>query len=312
MDLSRIDLNLLVVLDAIYTEGGLTRAGVRLHITQPAVSHALGRLRALLNDPLFIREGHTMVPTPFTRSLIQPLRNALRAMEITLNEAQRFEPLEAEKRFTLGCRSALELLVLPQLMASLSKQAPEVEVATVLFQRGNVEAELFAGELDVVTDSLLPRSPDILHTRINQHQLAVLARQGHPALWPELTLERYLQQKHILVTSRRAGPGREDHELARHGWQRRISLRCQHYYAAARVVSETDLLVTMPAGVAELLQQSGPYETVPFPLDMPGQDLFLCWHKNVDNDPANRWLREQIVAGFERPVGLGSEAISRG
>lgn len=298
MDLYRVDLNLLVVLDAIYTEGGLTRAGERLHITQPAVSHALGRLRSLLGDPLFVRQGHAMVATPFTRGLIQPLRNALRGMEITLNEARRFDPAVAEKRFTLGCRDALELRVLPQLMGNLSQTAPEVEVATVHFRRRDMEADLFNGELDMVTDSLLPRSANIHHTRMSRDQLAVLARQGHPALQPELGLDGYLQQKHILVTSRRTGPGLEDHELSRHGLRRRVALRCQHYFAASRVVSETDLLLTMPARLAQLIQRSGGYDVAPFPLAMPAQDLFLCWHSNVDSDPANRWLREQILAAF--------------
>lgn len=298
MDLSRIDLNLLVVLDAIYTEGGLTRAGERLHITQPAVSHALGRLRSLLDDPLFTREGHAMVPTPFTRSLIQPLRAALRGMEITLNKARQFDPARAGQRFTLGCRDLVELHILPQLMANLSRTAPGIEVATVYFRRRDLEADLFSGELDVVTDSLLPRSPNILHTRMGRNRLAVLARRDHPAIRAGFSLDNYLAQKHILVTSRRTGPGLEDHELARHGLHRQVSLRCQHYYAAARVVSDTDLLLTMPAGIAELLRQSGDYELLPFPLEMPSQDVFLCWHKNVDNDPANGWLREQILAGF--------------
>ncbi|MCC5811453.1 MAG: LysR family transcriptional regulator [Ectothiorhodospiraceae bacterium] len=299
MDLARIDLNLLVVLEAIYTEGGLTRAGERLNVTQPAVSHSLGRLRELLGDPLFVREGHAMVPTPLTRSLIQPLRRALRGMEITLSEARRFDPATAEKRFTIGCRDALELRVLPRLMRNLRREAPALEIATVHFQRRNMEADLFNGQLDVVTDSVLPRSENIRHSRINSDHLAVLARHGHPAMQRGLDLDTYLQQGHILVTSRRTGPGLEDFELSRHGLYRRVSLRCQHYFAASRVVGETDLLLTMPARIAHLIQRGGGYQIAPFPLEMPAQDLFLCWHSNVDSDPANRWLREQVLASFK-------------
>ena len=295
MDLSRVDLNLLVVLEAIYTEGGLTRAGERLNVTQPAVSHALGRLRDLLGDPLFVREGHAMVPTPFTRNLIEPLRQNLRAMELTLNEAKRFDPAASEQRFTLGCRDALELRVLPGLLRGLRERAPELEIATVTFRRRNMEADLFSGDLDLVTDSLLPRSQNIRHVHINTDPLVVMARRDHPALGNGLDLDTYLRHRHILVTSRRTGPGLEDFELARRGLQRKVTLRCQHFFAASRVVRETDLLLTMPGRLAELLNLDDAYTLAPFPLDMPPQDLYLCWHANVDNDPANRWLREQII-----------------
>lgn len=310
MDLSRIDLNLLVVLEAIYTEGGLTRAGERLNVTQPAVSHALGRLRQLLGDPLFVREGHGMVPTPFTRNLIEPLRQALRAMELTLNEARRFDPAVAEKRFTLGCRDALELRVLPGLLRNLRGQAPELEVATVSFRRRDMEADLFSGQLDLVTDSLLPRSRNIRHAHIGTDPLSVLARKGHPALKHGLNLEEYLEQRHILVTSRRTGPGLEDFELARRGLQRKVSLRCQHFFAASRVVRETDLLLTMPGRLAGLINRDDEFTLAPFPLDMPPQDLYLCWHANVDNDPANCWLREQIIAALQPRGVSGAVGVS--
>ncbi len=303
MDLSRIDLNLLVVLEAIYTEGGLTRAGERLNVTQPAVSHALGRLRDLLGDPLFVREGHGMVPTPLTRNLIGPLREALRAMELTLNEARRFDPAVSEKRFTLGCRDPLELRVLPGLMRDLRLLAPELELATVSFRRRDMEADLFSGQLDLVTDSLLPRSRNIRHVHINTDPLVVLARRGHPAIQGGLDLAGYLQQRHILVTSRRTGPGLEDFELARRGLQRKVSLRCQHFFAASRVVRETDLLLTMPGRLAGLINRDGDYALASFPLDMPPQDVYLCWHANVDNDPANCWLRERIIAALQGDAG---------
>src|ERR1044071_3486773 len=131
MHLSRIDLNLLVVLDAIYTEGGITRAADKLHLTQPAISHALGRLRRLLKDELFEREGRAMVPTPFTRNLIEPLRNSLRNLEITLNEIETFDPKTSEKRFALGVRAVLEATLLPPLMAHIGKEAPGVEIAEI-------------------------------------------------------------------------------------------------------------------------------------------------------------------------------------
>lgn len=298
MDINRIDLNLLIVLEAIYTEGGLTRAAARLNVTQPAISYSLGRLRELLGDPLFVREGHAMVPTPFTRNMIEPLRRALRSVETMLNDLNRFEPQTAERRFTLGCRDALETRVLPRLMNRITHAAPHVELATVQFSRRDVKADLFSGRLDVVTDVILPKSRHIRHIPLSSDQLAVVARRGHPRIAGELSLESYLEQGHILVSSRPSGPGVEDFELSRRGMQRRVILRCQHYFAALRVVAETDLIVTMPRRLARVVNQQADHQILPFPLEMPRHDHYLLWHENMDGDPANRWLREQIIQAF--------------
>jgi DNA-binding transcriptional LysR family regulator len=299
MDIHRIDLNLLVVLEAIYTEGGLTRAAERLNVTQPAISYSLGRLRELLGDPLFVREGHSMVPTPFTRNTIEPLQHALRSVETMLNDMHRFEPPTAERRFTLGCRDVLESRVLPQLMKRITQTAPKIELATVQFNRHNIKTDLFSGRLDVATDVILPKSRHIRYVPLCDDQLAVVARKGHPRLDGELTLEKYLELGHVQVSSRPTGPGVEDFELGRRGMQRRVMLRCQHYFAALRVVSQTDLIVTIPHRLALIGSQPAGNQILPFPLDMPRHEHYLLWHANMDNDPANRWLREQIIEAFK-------------
>lgn len=299
MDIHRIDLNLLVVLETIYTEGGLTRAAERLNVTQPAISYALARLRELLGDPLFVREGHSMVPTPFTRNMIEPLRRALRSVESTLNDMKRFEPSVAERRFTLGCRDVLESSVLPRLLKRITRAAPKVELATVHFSRRDTKTDLFSGRLDLVTDVVLPVSRHIRHTCLGDDQLVVVARDGHPAIKAgRLSLESYLEYGHVMVSSRPKGPGVEDFELGRHGVQRRVALRCQHYFAAVRVVSETDLLLTVPERMAKVVLQHSDMQIVPFPLDLPRYEIYLMWHANMDNDPANRWLREQVIEAF--------------
>lgn len=298
MDIHRIDLNLLIVLEAIYSEGGLTRAAARLNVTQPAISYSLGRLRELLGDPLFVREGHAMTPTPFTRNMIEPLRRALRGLETVLNDLHRFEPPTAERRFTLGCRDALESRVLPRLMRRITQAAPHIELATVQFSRRDLKADLFSGRLDMVTDVILPKSRHIRHLALSSDQLAVVARRGHPAIDGELALDTYLEQGHILVSSRPSGPGVEDFELGRRGIQRRVVLRCQHYFAALRVVGETDLIVTMPRRLARIVNQQAHHQILPFPVEMPSHEHYLIWHANMDDDPANRWLREQIIQAF--------------
>ncbi|HEV2612245.1 MAG TPA: LysR family transcriptional regulator [Noviherbaspirillum sp.] len=298
MHISRIDLNLFTVFEAIYTEGSVTRASQKLNLTQPAISHALGRLRTMFDDPLFIRQGHAMVSTPLARSMIEPVRRSLRGLEVTLNGLDRFDPATTPKQFKLALRDVLEATILPPLIQRVSSSAPLVDLAASQVDRRDLESELAAGTLDGAIDVLLPLSSDILHTRIDQDSTVVVARKGHPAIDGALDLATYLKQDHILASSRRKGLGLEDFELSRFGVERRIRLRCQHYFAACRVVSQTDLILTMPGRYARIANQQFDNQILPFPLEVPAFDVFLYWHANVDNDPANRWLREQIMQSF--------------
>ena len=157
MNVRQLDLNLLVVLDAIYTEGGITAAARRLHVTQPAVTHALNRLRDHFSDPLFVREGRTMVPTPMARNLIRPLKRSLRSIEIMLHEVDQFDPATTPRRFRLGVRDVLESVLLPPLMQGISASAPLVDLDAVQTNRRSLAADLDSGELDAAIDILLPQ-----------------------------------------------------------------------------------------------------------------------------------------------------------
>jgi DNA-binding transcriptional LysR family regulator len=294
MHISRVDLNLFTVFEAIYTEGSVTRASQKLNLTQPAISHALNRLRQMFGDPLFVRQGHIMVSTPLARSIIDPIRRSLRSLEVTLNGVHAFDPASTQKRFNLALRDVLESTILPPLMLRISEHAPQVDLAASHVERRELETELAAGTLDAAIDVLLPLSSDIMHTRIYQDSTVVVARREHPDIDGKLNIDTYLKQDHILASSRRRGPGLEDFELSRFGVERRVRLRCQHYFAACRVVSQTDMLLTMPGRYARIANQQFGNQILPFPLDVPAFDVFLYWHANVDADPANIWLREQI------------------
>ena len=299
MHISRVDLNLFTVFEAIYAEGSVTRASQKLNLTQPAISHALGRLRELFDDPLFVRQGHTMVSTPLARSMIEPVRRALRGLEVTLTGAREFDPATMPKRFNLALRDVLEATVLPPLMLRMRKSAPLVDLAASHVERRELEIELAAGTLAFRGFELLPLASDILHTRIYQDSTVVVARKGHPDIDGAIDLDTYLKQDHILASSRRRGPGLEDFELSRLGLERHVRLRCQHYFAACRVVSQTDLVLTMPGRYAGIANRHFRNQILPFPLEVPPFDVFLYWHANVDNDPANRWLREQVMLSIK-------------
>lgn len=301
MHISRTDLNLFVVLDAIYSQGSITRASQVLNLSQPALSHALARLRTMFNDPLFVRQGSVMAPTAFTRSIIMQVRQGLQLFEASLQTEQSFDASKAERSFHLGLRDVFEATLLPQLMQRIAEQAPGMLISSVRVDRTDIETELSSGNLDMVLDVPMPMASGsaIRHQRVTRDRLIVLSRKGHPAFPKKkgklLDLDTYVQQAHVLVSSRRKGLGLEDTELNREGLRRHIALRCQHYFAACRVVSETDLLLTMPEHYANIANAQFQNRIDAFPLTTQPIDAHLYWHANTDNDAAARWLRQQLI-----------------
>jgi DNA-binding transcriptional LysR family regulator len=297
-NIAKLDLNLLVVLEAIYGAGGVTRAAEKLNLSQPAISHALSRLRRMFNDPLFSRHGQALMPTPLTRGLIEPLRRSLRELAALLSEASRFDPRTAEERFTLAMRDPVEILVLPPLLGRIAREAPGIDLRALQVPRRNIEAGLASATLDLAIDVALPLSDSVPRERVAADPLVVVARKRHPRLRAGFDLASYLGQQHVMVTSRRKGPGLEDVVLSQHGLQRRIRLRCRNYLAAFRIVSETDLVLTMPKRYAARLNAGFGNRILPLPFAAPTLDLYLYWHASVDKDPANRWLRTLVINSF--------------
>ena len=295
INLSRVDLNLLVVLETIVAEGGVSRAAERLNLTQPAVSHALGRLRALFGDPLFVRRGRTLAPTALTKSLIEPLREALRSVSAVLAAGGRFDPRETAASFTVAMRDPLEQLVLPPLARKLAKDAPRIDLRCVQARRRTVEAALADGTLDAAIDVALAMSDSVRRAKVAADSFVVVARKSHPGLRGGLTLPAYLRLEHVMVSSRRRGPAPEDLGLGQLGHHRRVRLRCRSYGAAFRIVQETDFVLTMPARYAGLLNERTGHRLLKLPFAMPTLDLYLYWHEAAHDDPANRWLRGQLL-----------------
>ncbi|MBS0520836.1 MAG: LysR family transcriptional regulator [Proteobacteria bacterium] len=296
MNLSRVDLNLLVVLDTIIAEGGVGRAAAKLNLTQPTISHALARLRDLFGDPLFVRRGRSLVPTALTRSLAEPLRAALGAMSGLLSAGGRFEPGETPASFTVAMRDPMELVVLPALARRLARTAPQVELRSIQARRRILEAALADGTLDAAIDVPLLLSDRVRRTKVASGGFVVVARHGHPALGKRLTLAKYLALQHVMVTSRRLGPAPEDLALGQDGRHRRVRLRCRSYAAAFRIVEQTDFVLTMPERYAGLLASGSRTRVFSMPIEMPTLDVHLYWHETMDADPANRWLRDQLLA----------------
>jgi len=296
--LRQVDLNLFVVFEAIYREGNITRAGQQLNLTQPAISHALKRLRDLLKDPLFVRRGTQMVPTPFARNMIGQIRQALQILEVNLCESHKFDPKHMRRDFHISIWEYVESLALPMLLHKLESSAPEMSITTSRVKRRDLEAELSSGSLDLAIDIPMTTFEAIHQKSLLREPFVVMARPGHPRVSGGLDLDTYLAEAHVLVSSRRFGPSLVDAELSRLGRRRKVALRCQHSFPACRVVAQTDLLLTLSQRHAHILNAGLGNQIHPFPVDTAHIEAQMYWHESVENDPANRWLREQIEAAI--------------
>ena len=299
MHIYRTDLNLLAVFECVYSHGSVTRAAEVLHLTQPSVSHALARLRERVGDPLFVRQGQKLVPTAAARKLIHPVRQSLQLMEASLADLEGFDPATATYSFTLGIRPLMEGALLPSLMRQVGEQAPNVELSSVQFDRTNLEAELTSGDIHAAVDVFLSLPESISRQHLSSAPIVVVARKDHPALkHGSVSLDHYLQQKHLLVSSRPHGDGVEDLMLARQGLRRSVVARCQQISTALELVNQSDLLMTVSETLVKHLHNPARHRICAAPFQTPEVDTYLYWHSSSEADRASQWLRSQIVKSY--------------
>lgn len=298
MKLSRVDLNLFVVLETIYAEGGITRAAEKLRLSQPAISHSLARLRELFGDPLFQRIGQRMMPTPLTQQLIDPLRSSLDQIGSVIRETGRFDPATAQRKLVIGIRTAFESSVMPRVMQALQAQAPGIRVSTIRLKRAEIERELGSGSLDLAIDVPLSFTDAVRTRRLSADRLVVVVRKEHPVIQGRVDLPTYLSQRHILVTGRRLGQALEDVELRKLGYTRDVAWRCQSYLAGCAAVAQTDLVLTMVSQQAVMASASFGNQVLEMPAIRAQMELYLYWHQNAEHDMANRWVRQRVADCF--------------
>lgn len=285
-----LDLNLFRVFVTIYRERNLTRAAEMLCVSQSAVSHALARLREQLGDALFVREGHGVVPTALASRLRPDIEAALALLNQVVHRSLSFKPERDISQVTLAMNDELELSLLPLLVPALRAVVTDVSVSSVRLDRDSLRADLAAGRLDCAIDIAQPTANDLCHAFLARDNFVVVSRAACV-----LTRADYLAARHITVSSRRSGLAVEDIALSRLGLSRQVVLRCQHYEAACRLVADSDLLLTMPQRQAMAINVMLGNTLQVLPLSLPDVELHLYWHHQRDADPANRWLRDQLI-----------------
>jgi DNA-binding transcriptional LysR family regulator len=291
MNLHRIDLNLFAVFDAIYTAGSLTKAADVLCITQPAVSNSLARLREMLNDPLFVRTGHSMTPTPVAQNIIVPAREALGLLRKSVQQSHIFEPETSTKAFNFASRDLLEVSIMPRLMASLQDTAPNITLTNYEISRPQIVSAMASGNLDFFADASTFTDIHLKKQVIATDRFVVLARKNHPIVQKDLSMDDFLKLRHINVSQRKSGAGPIDIALDKLGKKRQIVMRGQHFLTIPSAISKTDLIACIPYHLAKH------YDLAMFevPFEIPPIEYFLYWHLSADHDAAHKWMRDQIA-----------------
>jgi DNA-binding transcriptional LysR family regulator len=304
MDLAGIDLNLLVVFDALMAERHVTRAGERIGLSQPAVSAALNRLRHLLKDDLFIRRADRMQPTRKAQELAVPLRQALMQIQAAL-EPQTFDPATAKCTFKLATNDFAASILLPSLGAKLSLEAPSIDLR-LIYADDALGIKLL--DEDGIDLAIAPfESPQPHFER--QHLLEpggflCVMRKGHPLTGKPLTLESFAAAPQLLISRTGDATGFVDEILAELGLKRRVAFTVPSFLLAPIVLAQTDYIAVLPRQLVEMFQQMTDLVAYEPPFPQRKFPLGMLWHQRLSKDPGHLWLRNtlrEVAAAIESP-----------
>ena len=289
-----IDTRLLQVFNEIYAKKSVSSAAMALGLPQPAVSIALSKLREHFGNPLFVRTSNGMTPTPLGAELIEPVRTALNAVSAVVDFSTHFDPSTSKRVFKIAMTDISQLILLPKLWERLRLTAPGVGI-DVFPLSSDTPQLLESGAVDLALGYVPELEAGFYQQRLFSQHFVCMVSQSHPRIQGKLKLKQYLQEDHAAIVSSGAAPKIIDETLHAMGKERRIALRIPHFLGASFVVELTDLLITIPQRLAEVLQGRGAYVIYPVPFAIPTYEVKQHWHERYHHDAASRWLRGVIA-----------------
>ncbi len=297
LELGQLDLNLLLVLDALLSTRNVTAAASKLRLSQSATSHALARLRSSFGDPLLVRGAGGLVPTARADALTVPLRDALAGLRVAVGGPRPFDPATARRRFALASADYVELVMLPQLARTIGDEAPGIDLWLSTYDHSLGE-QLARGDFDAAIGVVRPENdrPGMRAHVLFEERFVCVVRKDHPVATRRWTVERFASLQHALIAPTGRPGGAVDDALAERGLTRRVAMLLPHFLAAPFVIAQSDLVLTLPERVANTFANQLPLEVLEPPLPVPGFTMALLWHDRTHHDPAHAWLRERIVA----------------
>ena len=298
MNWGAFDLNLLIVFDAVMQERNVTRAGGKIGLSQPAVSHALGRLRHMLKDELFIRTPDGMMPTPRAEQLAIPLRRALSEMQLAL-EPETFVPQEATRLFVLALNNYAAVILAPSLVTTVISAAPGIRLDLRPSGLRDMADLLDRGELDLAIGTFGDVGERFAIAPLLEDSFVVAMRRGHPAGQRELTAEELASLSNLEISSTGEDSSFVDHWLGTRGLARNIMHRAPRL-SAAHILANTDMVAVLSRRLAEHWVQTYGLSTCKLPFAPPAICTEMLWHRRFDRHPAHLWLRKLVQQTAER------------
>ncbi len=300
MDIRKVDLNLLLVFDAMRRHRNVTRSGEALGLSQPAMSAALSRLRTLFDDPLFVRTGAQMEPTPRAEQLGVAVQEVVRMIEAEVLQPTQFDPATSTRTFTLLTPDIAEMNFLPRLLARLSELAPDVNLKTLAMPRHVAASALESGAAELAIGYF----PDLHRAGFYQQRLfrsshVCLLRKQHGNIGKKLSMKQFLAASHAVVH-----PDGREHVFERFiqekGIQRRVVVELSHFMSLLPIVEDSDIIATVPKDLADFFVNHGEVRYVETPLKSPVIDVHLFWHQRYQKDMAHTWLRKLVYEMFRK------------
>lgn len=293
MNDSRIDLNLLVTLDVLLAEQNVTKAADRLHLSQPAVSAQLARLRDLFDDPLLLPTRRGMIPTAKAIELAPQLRDALDHVRNALRSHQDFDPSEAELTVSIGCSDYIQAAVVMPFVLALRQKAPGIRVAVRHLVPQQMEQQLGNNEVDLVIATPERSAPHLRTCHLFDESYVLIGRHGHPRLKASMTIDEYVELEHVVV-SRRGGHFETpvDRALATLGYRRNVVLSAASFLLLPEIVLDSDLVALVPRRL--FLRQSERLTMVDLPWLGEQFNISLIWHERCHRHAGHRWVRDLI------------------
>ena len=309
VDLLTIDLNLLVALQVLLSERNVTRAARRCGVTQSSMSHSLARLRDVFGDPLLVRQGRGMAPTPRAEALAGVLDEALGAVQRVLQAGGSFDPGQTQRRFSLVCPDLLGAF-LPELLAAVTRSAPGVQLE-VRLPHGDTARSLLDGEADLALAPVLREVPGLRQRVVGWTRWVVFGRADHPALRGRLTQRAWLAYPHVVVGTSDVGPGQLGLALADLGLERRVGLVVPTFLMAPMAVARSDCFFAGPLELVGPLAEALGLVHRPLPIDRPPAAIHMYWCERLHADPGHAWFRDRVAEVAHGALGHQSRRRAR-
>jgi DNA-binding transcriptional LysR family regulator len=294
MDIRAVDLNLLKAFDALTSERAVTRAAGRIGLSQPAMSHALSRLRNLFADDLFVRTPTGMEPTARAREIAPLIAAAIEHIEAALNLGIGFDPAKSTGIFTAGMAEYAEVALVGRLAEAFAREAARATLRLMPLTGIDAAEQLDRGAIDVAIAHLGTLPTHIESILLLRDPFVVIARRGHPIAGQNLSIEGYAALNHILVSPRGDTSGALDRILVDFGLRRRIALLVATYLAVPVALAASDLVATVPSRTARQIAATAEIEIMPLPIDF-STTVSMAWHRRAASEPAQAWFRSQLI-----------------